>query len=652
MTNHKPIGPASEGQEPSHNGTHPARDHDVDRGAQAVGKSKFDLGVNNGWLPSEDIPWGYGENRVTVMARDPDWLYVYWEITDDAIDEARHRLGRGAHDAWCCLRIYDTTGRVFDGANALSYFDIAIDRTSRDWFVHVGKPRSSCHVEIGVKSRHGDFQPVARSGRTDFPRKRPAQDVSVEWLTVEDAAPNAKPLPVTTPYISRFDGPVPDIATNVQPPPPQTHQRHIVPYRVIVDQHVEHRETWQRTWTERRTFAWSTRVSHRFEGAYHRWSIPWVSDSWRTEWQGEDRAFDWIRPLHSLTWTHAGAPETWEMAPYPGDSAAPGRVLVRFVGESHVLQHDSRFERVMTGPWEVVIHGLSFGAPHRRVLGTWLLHRTEPIMPVAARWELTAERVWHDGFVREHVMLGASESQVTVERGASELWVLGGSEQLWLGASEAMGGSEQLWLGASELRAAGASELIAGWEVAWLGASEMTLEMTSALLARGASERSAFGASEVFALGASERIWLGAEEVFVQASSELLGVQELVGASEQVGQVSWVKLGELIGASELLGGSERWGGSEQLLALTGASENRPRPEYPDILLGGASEQAPGITGPRQDQRHLDSAVLDGGPWTAAGASEDAASATYPETLDGDDGDDGDDSDDASGKEGG
>ena len=33
----------------------------------------------------QDIPWGYGQDRVTGMVVDPDRLYVYWEVTDDAI---------------------------------------------------------------------------------------------------------------------------------------------------------------------------------------------------------------------------------------------------------------------------------------------------------------------------------------------------------------------------------------------------------------------------------------------------------------------------------------------------------------------------------------------------------------------------------------
>jgi hypothetical protein len=48
--------------------------------------------VNRGGRPTEapteveQIPWGYGQDRVTAMVVDPERLYVYWEVTDEAIE--------------------------------------------------------------------------------------------------------------------------------------------------------------------------------------------------------------------------------------------------------------------------------------------------------------------------------------------------------------------------------------------------------------------------------------------------------------------------------------------------------------------------------------------------------------------------------------
>ena len=121
----------------------------------------------------QDIPWGYGHDRVTAMVVDPMRLYVYWEVTDDR-DRRRARAASGpaGERAWLNLRVYDITGRLFDGTNAHSYFDHRVERHERQWFFVIDKPTSTACVEIGLRSEEGYFVKIARSGRVDFPAPR------------------------------------------------------------------------------------------------------------------------------------------------------------------------------------------------------------------------------------------------------------------------------------------------------------------------------------------------------------------------------------------------------------------------------------------------------------------------------------------------
>ena len=146
---------------------------------------KFDLGpaVDAAPMP-QHIPWGYGYDRVTAMVIDPERLFVYWEVTDDAVAAARAGLGPAGANAWLNLRVYDITGRLFDGTNAHSYFDHRIERSDRQWFFVINKPTSSACVEVGLKSEEGYFAKVVRSGRAEFPRREPMPGGAVEWLTV------------------------------------------------------------------------------------------------------------------------------------------------------------------------------------------------------------------------------------------------------------------------------------------------------------------------------------------------------------------------------------------------------------------------------------------------------------------------------------
>lgn len=95
-----------------------------------------------------DIPCGYGGDRITVLAVDPYWMFVYWEVTDGALDQARRRAGAAAGD--CLLRVHDTTHRLFDGTNAHWHTDVPVYRPANSHYVAIARPGSTFHVDIGV----------------------------------------------------------------------------------------------------------------------------------------------------------------------------------------------------------------------------------------------------------------------------------------------------------------------------------------------------------------------------------------------------------------------------------------------------------------------------------------------------------------------
>jgi hypothetical protein len=437
---------------------------DMQADTQASG-STFDLGPSDPPVEvgADDPPWSYGEDRITAMVRGPDSAYLYWELTDEGIASARSRLGPAGLHGWCNLRVYDTTGRDFDGTNANDYFDIRVDRADREYYVATRRPGSSMHVEIGVKTHEGYFQPICRSGRAAFPRSDPSANTALEWMTMtsDDAPPCAEP------YWSRYRGPAPalhsrgdfDVWRAAHAPPVRegepAHERihHSGSHRAIWRAHVEHREHW------------------------------WRLDEWRAEWRGGLRFTRWVGT------TGEQSTFAWREGPFPVELFDAQRVAVELLGEAPVHMRAEGTTFVIYGPWRVVIRGFQ-AQPNRRVLATWSMRWVRAVTPMIERWGQMLERRLVAAYERDHVVMGASERHVLRELGASEQWRLGASERMWLGASEwvAAGGSETLWLGASQLALAGAS----------------------ALLLRGASER--LGASERMSMRASEWGWGGASE--------------------------------------------------------------------------------------------------------------------------------------------
>ena len=439
---------------------------------------KFALGAHAEAAHEEprQIPWGYADDRVTAMAVDPDHLYIYWEVTDAAIERARSQLGLGGPDAWLDLRFYDTTGRIFDGTNAHSYLDVRVERGDRQYFADIGKPTSETVVEVGMRSFEGFFVRIARSGRVVFPRREPVGWAEPEWMAVRLATGEVQAL--------GGSGAAPT------PPPPQFESRPPEPTHEL--------PAW------RIHIPWEMLVRSGLEAGQ---SIEWetLREDFSESWYAERRAFSW-----------GGADEmtSWEAGPFSYPVELIGPAAEAFTGPLRRYQVGG-VTRIVEGPWQIVIRGLG-------------LHRRREII---ARWEV--RWAWVVGEGGERAQAGTIPAVVP---GASERRLAGASERRWLAASELrlLGASERQFLGASDRRLLGASETL------YAGASAFMFRGASELRLRGASERRLAGASERRWLGgASEHRLGGASEHRLGGASEhrLGGASEhrLGGASERSG---------------------------------------------------------------------------------------------------------------------
>jgi hypothetical protein len=422
-----------------------------------VEDSKFQLGPIVSF-ESGDLPWSYGENRLTALVRDPESAFLYWEVTDEGIAAAKGRLGSAGAEGWCNLRVYDTTGRVFDGTNAHDYFDVRVERADREYFLMIRRPNSSMHVEIGIKTHEGYFQAIARSGQANFPRNDPSPNTVLEWMTVT----SDEDVPAAVPYQSRFSGPEPEL-------PGRAGAGYVDVWRAAYAPSMPQERGPESTPSS------SSGVRRVFERTAHieRW---WHLDEWRSEWRGGLRFVRRIEGAHDAVHWHEG--------PFPVELLDRERISIELLGEPPVRLLAEGMEFSVYGPWRVSIRSFDTHE-HRRVLSTWSMRWVRAVTPMIERWGFGVERTIVSGFERTEVILGASEGHVLFERGASERWRIGASERMWLGGSEwlAAGGSETLFLGGSQWAFAGASAF------AFLGASERG----------GASER--MSASEAWQAG-------------------------------------------------------------------------------------------------------------------------------------------------------
>ncbi len=133
--------------------------------------------------PYEDLPAGYGEEKIAIMVRDPYLLHAYWEVTPSRISREKAWLGL---DSKLAVRIYDVTGVQFDGRNANGLFDQVVSERIGSWYFDIGRPLHSFIADIGLLSAQGRFLTLARSNYLTTPRDGVSDVIDEEWMLVDE----------------------------------------------------------------------------------------------------------------------------------------------------------------------------------------------------------------------------------------------------------------------------------------------------------------------------------------------------------------------------------------------------------------------------------------------------------------------------------
>jgi len=125
-----------------------------------------------------------GGDRLVVMVRDPYWLHVVWELTQQSVERGRSALGQHWHSAKPTLRLYKVAG---DGIGNLER-EIEIHGGVSNWYVDVQDPPSSYRMEIGYHAPGVEFYCLARSNTVTTPAPGSAETVDKNWADVADNA--------------------------------------------------------------------------------------------------------------------------------------------------------------------------------------------------------------------------------------------------------------------------------------------------------------------------------------------------------------------------------------------------------------------------------------------------------------------------------
>lgn len=127
------------------------------------------------------LPREYGETMAALLPRDPNWMFVYWEITP----ASRAGVVR-AHGADVLEKSRQVL-RVHDAASTgkgPAYFDIPVMLEAGSWYVRVQEAGRSYYCELGLVLPSGDFIGIVKSNTVVLPPGRVSDVMDEKWMAV------------------------------------------------------------------------------------------------------------------------------------------------------------------------------------------------------------------------------------------------------------------------------------------------------------------------------------------------------------------------------------------------------------------------------------------------------------------------------------
>jgi hypothetical protein len=145
----------------------------------------------------DPAPRPSAETRVVFLPRDPQWAYVFWEISDEDREGA---LASGASQL--CLRVADVTGLPGGSAHPHTLQEVVVDSHATEWYLPVPLSDRDYRVEIGYrKGAAGGWISLAFSSVARVPALHPSEQILDQFVpfSLDTATTSISPTPVEQP---------------------------------------------------------------------------------------------------------------------------------------------------------------------------------------------------------------------------------------------------------------------------------------------------------------------------------------------------------------------------------------------------------------------------------------------------------------------
>ncbi|NDJ16770.1 DUF4912 domain-containing protein [Myxacorys almedinensis] len=161
---------------------------------ETVEAAKFDVGQDNSQLETEpsvvslagvdsdlaELPSGYGESRIVLMPRDPQWAYTYWDIPNEHKEDFRRQGGQ-----MLAVRLYDVTDINLEFQSPHNVQEYPCDEMAREWYLPIPVSDRNYMIEIGYRCADGRWLVLARSAEVRVPPVYPSDWIEDHFVTLD-----------------------------------------------------------------------------------------------------------------------------------------------------------------------------------------------------------------------------------------------------------------------------------------------------------------------------------------------------------------------------------------------------------------------------------------------------------------------------------
>lgn len=134
-----------------------------------VGKS---LSAKSSWKPAK-----FGETQVVAFIRDPNCLFVYWEIAAQKLEQLKKELKGEYAESRLVLRMFRTRN---DGQADLIY-EIEVDPRDMNRYLPIHESGGGYFIEVARKTASGKVLILARSNILQAPTRGFSPETDPEW---------------------------------------------------------------------------------------------------------------------------------------------------------------------------------------------------------------------------------------------------------------------------------------------------------------------------------------------------------------------------------------------------------------------------------------------------------------------------------------